>query len=108
MNTELILPKIILRELNRQLESQRMAIGHTLTVYEQSRREQDPLHGELADREQALRETRIRSIHEMEELKRAHELRVDEFSEGKLIENQKTPLMISWPEYRNYKMKSIV
>ena len=29
-------------------------------------------------------------FHEMEELKRAHELRVDEFSIRKLIENQNT------------------
>ena len=32
----------------------------------------------------------IRGIHEMEELKRAHELRVDEFSKRTLIENQDT------------------
>ena len=32
----------------------------------------------------------IWSFHEMEELKRAHELRVDEFSRGRLIENQDT------------------
>ena len=95
-----------IRELNRQLESQRMAIGHTITGYEQSRREQALLHEELAER--ALRETRITSILEMEELKRAHELRVDEFSEGKVDGKSKTPLMISWSEYRNCKMKSIV
>ena len=77
-----------IRELNRQIESQRMGIGHTLTGYEQSRREQDPLHEELAERERALRETRFKSIHEMEELKRDHELRVDDFSRRKLIENQ--------------------
>ena len=56
----------------------------------QSKREQDLLHEELADREWALRDTRIKWIHEMEELKRTHELRVDEFSGGKLIEHQKT------------------
>ena len=56
----------------------------------QSKREQDLLHEELADREWALRDTRIKWIHEMEELKRTHELRVDEFSGGKLIEHQNT------------------
>ena len=35
-----------------------------------------------------LRETRIESLHEMEELKRVQELRVDEFSRRRLIENQ--------------------
>ena len=43
-----------------------------------SRQEQDLLDEELAERQRALRETRIRSIHEMEELKRVQELRVDE------------------------------
>ena len=67
-----------------------MEIEHTFTECEQSRREQGLLHKELADRERNLRETRIRNIHEIEDLKRAHELRVDEFSRGKLIENQNT------------------
>ena len=66
-----------------------MEIGHTRTGYEKSRREQALLHEEVAERERALRDTRIRSIQKMEELKRAHELRVDEFSEGKVMENQK-------------------
>ena len=39
--------------------------------YEESRREQARLHEELAQREKALRETRIRSIHEVGQLKRA-------------------------------------
>ena len=72
-----------IRELNRQIGSQALEIGHTFTEYEQSRREQDLLHEELADRERALREARIWSVHEMEELKRAQELQVDEFSTGK-------------------------
>ena len=55
-----------------------MEIGHTLTGCERSRREQGLLLEELAERERALRDTRTRGFHEMEELKRAHELRVDE------------------------------
>ena len=46
-----------------------------------------------------LCEAHIKSSHEMEELKRVKELRVDEFSRT---------LLNSWPEFRNYKMKSIV
>ena len=39
------------------------------------------LHEELAQRERVLRETQIRSLHEVEELKRAQEMRIiDEFS----------------------------
>ena len=87
-------------ELKRQIDSQAVEIEHARTGYEQSRREQGLLH---AERERALRETRIRSVHEMEELKRAQEIRVDEFSRRRLIENHDTI-----NEYRNCKMTSIV
>ena len=50
-----------------------MEIGHTITEYEQSRREQARLHEEWAEQERALRDTRIRSIHEIEELKNVQE-----------------------------------
>ena len=58
------------------------------------------VHEELAERERALRGTRIRSIDKMEELKRVQELRVDEFSRRRMIESQQ--------EYRNCKMSSSV
>ena len=48
------------------------------------------LQEELVMRENALRDTRIKSIHEMEELRRAQELRVDEFSVRKLRESHDT------------------
>ena len=54
-----------IRALNRQIESQALDIGHTLEGYAHSRREQDLLHEELADRERALRDTRIRTIREL-------------------------------------------
>ena len=79
-----------IRALNREVESQVMEIGFNHTRHEQSKREQGLPHEELTDRRRALRDTRFWSIHEMEELKRAHELRVDEFSRGKLIKNQNT------------------
>ena len=41
-------------------------------------------------KEKELRDTQIRSIHEMGELKRAQELRVDEFSGQKLRESHDT------------------
>ena len=41
-------------------------------------------------KEKALRDTQIRNIHEMGELKRAQELRVDEFSVQNLRESHDT------------------
>ena len=73
-------------ELKRQIESQEVEIGHTRTGFEQSRREQALLHEELADRERALRHTRIRSIQKLEELKRDQECRL-EFSRRRMVEN---------------------
>ena len=76
-----------IRGLQRQIHSSRMEIDHTNLGYETSRREQARLHEELAQRERALRETHVRSIHEMEELKRAQEMRIDEFSRQELRES---------------------
>ena len=42
---------------------------------------------ELSMKEKVLRDTQIRSMHEMGEMKRAQELRVDEVSVQKLIES---------------------
>ena len=62
-----------------------MEIDHTSSLgYETSRREQARLHEELAQREKVLREARIRYIHEVEELQRAQEMRIDEFSRNEL------------------------
>ena len=78
------------RELQRQIHSSRWKIDHTNQGYETSRREQARLREELAQRERALRETHIRSIHEVEELKRAQEMQVDEFSRQELTESRST------------------
>ena len=74
-------------ELERQIDSQAVEIGHTRTGYEQSRREQAPIHEELADRERALRDTRIGSIQQLKELRREQEFRLEEFTIRKLVEN---------------------
>ena len=63
--------------------------GHTFTGCEQSRRDQLLLQEELSEQNRDLREARIKSLNEMEELKRVQELRVDE-SSRRLIENQDT------------------
>ena len=77
-----------IQELTGIIDSQRMDIDHTITGCEQSRRDQLPLQEELSEQHRDLRETRIKSLHGMEELKRVQELRVDEFSRSRLIENQ--------------------
>ena len=78
------------RDLQRQLDSNRLGIYCTNQVYEETRKEQARLHEELAQREKALRDSRFRNIHEMEELKSAQEMRVDEFSIHKLKETHDT------------------
>ena len=54
----------------RQLDSNRLEIFCTNQGCEESRREQARLYEGWAQREKALRDTRIRNIHEVEELKR--------------------------------------
>ena len=67
-----------------------MEVYCTNQVYEESRKEQARLHEELAQRERVLRETQIRSIPEVRELKRAQEMRIDEFSRNALRESHAT------------------
>ena len=67
-----------IRELQRQAHSQRLELEDANCEYEESRREQARPQEEMALREKAHRDTRIRNIHETEESKRAQELRVDD------------------------------
>ena len=78
---------ICIREFRRQAHSNRLEMDYVNCGYEESRREQARLHEELDQREKAHRETRIRSIHEVEELNRAQEMRIDEFSRNELRES---------------------
>ena len=55
-----------------------------------SRREEVRLQEELSLKEKVLGDTQIRSMHEMGEMKRAQELRVDVVSVQKLSENHET------------------
>ena len=79
-----------IRELKSQVGSQEMDFRSAMEGRAYSRRQQDLLHEELADRERALRVTQIRGIHELEALKRVQKLRVDEFSKRKMIEDHTT------------------
>ena len=76
-----------IREFQRQAHSNRLEMDSVNCGYEESRREQARLHEELAQREKAHQDTRIRNTYEVEGLKRAQAMRIDEFSRHELREN---------------------
>ena len=67
-------------ELQRQTEEHRLALQDAQYGFVESRREQVRLQEELSIKEQVLRNTQIRNMHEMGEIKRAQENRIDEVS----------------------------
>ena len=66
------------RELQRQAPS-RLELDEANCGNEESQRKHVRFEEELALGEKALRNTRITKIHEMDELRRDQEMRVDEF-----------------------------
>ena len=84
---------IWIRELQRQAHAQRLELDDANGGYEESRKEQVRQEEKLAlrERERALRDTRIRNVHEMEEL----EVRVEECSLQKLGESHATILELT-------------
>ena len=68
---------------------------HNTDILIDSRRGQVCLQEELSMKEKVFRGTQIRSMHEMGEMKRAQELRVDEFSMQKLNESHETIQMFT-------------
>ena len=79
-----------IQELNGIIESQRREIDHTIASDEQLRRDQLLRQEHLSEQNRDLREAHIKSLHDMEELKRVQELRIDESWRRRLIENQDT------------------
>ena len=77
-------------ELQRQTEEQRLAVQDAQYGFVESRREQVRLHEEFSMKEKVLRNTEVRNMHEMREIKRAQEYRVDEVSVRNLRENHET------------------
>ena len=75
--------------MNGIVESQRRQIDHTIAGDEQLRRDQ-LLQEQLSEQNRDLREAHVKSLHEMEKLKRVQELRIAESSRRRLIENQDT------------------
>ena len=80
------------RQFQRQTRSNRWKMDSVNCGHEESRREQARLYEALPLREKALQDTRIRNIHEVEELERAQEMRIDEFSRNELRESHATIL----------------
>ena len=79
-----------IQELTGSIESQRREIDHTLAGDEQLRRYQLLLQEQLSEQNRDLREAHFKSLHEMEELKRVQESRIDESPRRRLNENQDT------------------
>ena len=77
-------------ELQRQTEEQILALQDAQYGFVESRREQVRLQEELAMKEKVLRNIQIRNMHEMGEIKRAQEQRIDEVSVQKVRENHET------------------
>ena len=73
-----------IQELNGIIESLRREIDHTMASDEQLRRQQLLPHEQLLKQNWDLREAHMKSLHEMEELKRVQELRIHEFFEKKI------------------------
>ena len=67
-------------ELQQQAYAQRLELQDVHHAFFESRREQARLQEELSMKEKVHRDTQIRSVHELGEMKRAQEVRVDEFS----------------------------
>ena len=96
-----------IEELNGIIESQRKEIDSALAGDEQLRRDELLLHEQLSEQNRDLREAHMKSLNEMEEVKRFEGSTFDEFSRRRLIGNQDTTLN-SRPEFRIYRMKLIV
>ena len=77
----------------------------TLARDEQLRRDQQLLQEQSSEQNRGLREARMKSLNEMEELKRFQGSTFDDFSRRRLIE---TLSLNSKPRFRNYIMKLIV
>ena len=74
-------------ELAGIIDSQRMEIDHTITRYDQSRRDQLLLQEEISEQNRDLRETCFRYMRDMEELQKKHVLKVEELPRRKMAED---------------------
>ena len=77
-------------ELQQQAYAQILELQDAQHGFFESRREQVRLQEELSLKEKVLRDNQIRSMHEIGEMKRAQELRVDQVSVLTSRENHET------------------
>ena len=77
-------------DLQKRTEVQDRAPQDVQNEFVESRREQARFQEELIRKENALRDTQIRSMHELEKMKRARIQQVDEMSIQKIRENHET------------------
>ena len=84
-----------IQELNGFIESQRREIDHTLAGDERRRQDQQLLHEQLSEQNRDLREAHMKSLNEMEELKRFQGSTFDESSRRRLIEDRDTVLELT-------------
>ena len=91
-------------ELQQQASAQGLELANAHHGYVETRREQVQFQEESVMKEKALRETQIRSIHEMGEMKRAQELRVSvqNFSENHETIQRLTSQVQEFQERMNY------
>ena len=73
-------PEFMRQDTSSWICAQRLELQDAQHGYIESRREQIRLQEESSLKERVLRDTQIQNIHELGEMKRAQEQRVDEFS----------------------------
>ena len=79
-----------IRNLKSQIDTRDSDLRRTLEGYMDASHAKDRLQQEVADRERALQEDRLRGFQEFESMRRNHEFYFDEFSMTQSQENQKT------------------
>ena len=84
-----------IHELSGIIESQRREVDHAPAGDEQLRRDQQLLHEQLSEQYRDLREAHMKSLNEMEEVKRFQGSTFDEFSRKRLIEDRDTILELT-------------
>ena len=89
-----------IQKLSGVIQSQRSEIDHTLAGDEKLRRDQQLLHEQLSEQNRDLREAHIKSVNEMDELKRFQGSTFDTISRRESIEGRDTILELT-AKFRN-------
>ena len=87
-----------IQKLNGIIESQRREIDDTLACDEQLRRDRQLLHEQRSEQNRDLLEAHMKSLNEMEEMKRFQGSTFDTISRKKLVEDRDTILETQWQD----------